>query len=530
MSHTNKVRVDPNHVIDINLSSTQIKTKKVSLINKVCGYAKQCKNSYFIIWMNVLIQIFGNLVMTFLTHSMANGNKDFINIIIAIRLFISFIQKFVLKPITIETASRVRIMFCNDSHEKYNSMSFLSKNKKPISEFENKMSRSSFSFYVLIEWGLSTVCHLCGSIVSSLIMFVILDLIWELIFVFVLMAIIYWFYIKRKQAVYSKLDSELRKQNDKIRRKKMLLLPSFQYKETSCETITKLDNQIDENVIVRDVQRVKIIESSTFLIEISTTLIALSTNSETVKFMLVLAEISKLGGAFGEVSSFVSQYDRFEQEYAEFADFWKDVEFIDDPVDLELPRELSIINADIKGDKIHVHFDVNVKEINFNDGSKTLIKGPTNHGKTTFVNALIGKIHGVTLSEGESGNYFHTVADMFQNIREKMSFSKMTLRNFFWDDQDNQLIYECLDLCFRPDEIKKMVLDVELDEKISGGAKSRLCLATRAYQIIKHKKGILILDEPEQGSDPDMAVWIVNVGLCPTSITFFEGSIIFVSC
>ena len=47
-------------------------------------------------------------------------------------------------------------------------------------------------------------------------------------------------------------------------------------------------------------------------------------------------------------------------------------------------------------------------------------------------------------------------------------------------------------------------------KKYSGGQKSRLCLATRCYEIEKFNKQILIMDEPEQGSDSDTIVKVIN--------------------
>jgi ABC-type transport system involved in cytochrome bd biosynthesis fused ATPase/permease subunit len=59
--------------------------------------------------------------------------------------------------------------------------------------------------------------------------------------------------------------------------------------------------------------------------------------------------------------------------------------------------------------------------------------------------------------------------------------------------------------------IKPNPLDVDIAERISGGEKTRLALATRIYQMItKPDKHILILDEPEQGSDPEVAVKVIG--------------------
>jgi ABC-type transport system involved in cytochrome bd biosynthesis fused ATPase/permease subunit len=59
-------------------------------------------------------------------------------------------------------------------------------------------------------------------------------------------------------------------------------------------------------------------------------------------------------------------------------------------------------------------------------------------------------------------------------------------------------------------ESKKNPLDINIEERISGGQKCRLALATRVYQMMtnNHKK-IFILDEPEQGSD-NVAIQVIQ--------------------
>src|SRR5207247_7434585 len=54
------------------------------------------------------------------------------------------------------------------------------------------------------------------------------------------------------------------------------------------------------------------------------------------------------------------------------------------------------------------------------------------------------------------------------------------------------------------------VLDIEIDNKISGGETTRLALSTKIYTLIKNNKQILILDEPEQGCDPSQAYEVIG--------------------
>jgi ABC-type transport system involved in cytochrome bd biosynthesis fused ATPase/permease subunit len=53
-------------------------------------------------------------------------------------------------------------------------------------------------------------------------------------------------------------------------------------------------------------------------------------------------------------------------------------------------------------------------------------------------------------------------------------------------------------------------LDIEINERHSGGQKTRLILATRLYKLHKTNAACLILDEPEQGIDPPLAYKILK--------------------
>ncbi len=51
----------------------------------------------------------------------------------------------------------------------------------------------------------------------------------------------------------------------------------------------------------------------------------------------------------------------------------------------------------------------------------------------------------------------------------------------------------------------KRDLDAHIGIKISGGEKARLCLAVMMYKVITKNAQWLILDEPEQGIDQELA-------------------------
>jgi len=142
-------------------------------------------------------------------------------------------------------------------------------------------------------------------------------------------------------------------------------------------------------------------------------------------------------------------------------------------------------------------------------GKHILIQGPSGEGKTTFLNALFGLEDGITLSHGLPGNYFGDVVQMYQSFRENFKVTNLTLRQVFSDSMDDALVYKCLEVANCGRWIKRLTLDTKIGI-ISGGEKTRLAIASLLYEVIVENKSILILDEPEQGSDPEIAYEMIK--------------------
>lgn len=148
-------------------------------------------------------------------------------------------------------------------------------------------------------------------------------------------------------------------------------------------------------------------------------------------------------------------------------------------------------------------------------GKKMIVRGQSGAGKSTLVKAIKGEILGALDNIGAPENYRHAISDMSQDIGEKLPSSKVTIRQYFWNEPNDARITSYLTRVFDTGEYDQWMstiggLDNHLDGRISGGQKKRLILATRAYDIDLNGKDIIILDEPEQGSDPETAVRVLK--------------------
>jgi len=114
-------------------------------------------------------------------------------------------------------------------------------------------------------------------------------------------------------------------------------------------------------------------------------------------------------------------------------------------------------------------------------------------------------------------SFSEQIVYMKQSVREDTPVNKLTLRELFYDEVFDYKIINMLKLVKLESWFEKIMesnLDKNIDNKISGGEKTRLCMALSMYKVqIKFPKW-LILDEPEQGLDmelvPDIILDIIN--------------------
>jgi ABC-type transport system involved in cytochrome bd biosynthesis fused ATPase/permease subunit len=195
-----------------------------------------------------------------------------------------------------------------------------------------------------------------------------------------------------------------------------------------------------------------------------------------------------------------------ENDLKAISDFFEGKTFCERSNQIPIPDTLSF-TADIKRGilKIKTNFSLMI-----NIGDRIIINGPSGCGKTTLIKALMGQISGVSFNtEVQSDSYIEQLAYMRQTIREATPMVKSTLRNLFADHSDDALIIKVLQYAKLLDwftTVMKEKLDTPIGELCtpSGGQKTRVCFAMTLYRLEVNKCKWLILDEPEQGLDPEL--------------------------
>jgi len=308
----------------------------------------------------------------------------------------------------------------------------------------------------------------------------------------------------------------------------------FQHLEKTSNDILDLILEIKLNWQKVDKMWCHIRLNTSLINQIGFVLISSISNNSVNNFLLLSKVVSNFNSSIKDMTNFLNQYNRYVTNYMSYDEYIAKLEYKSKPINVEFDGEIKITYCRIECGKLIVKFDDEIiKEggLTMRKGTKILIKGQTGHGKSTFINAFIGKSNKtdeLIFHKHSPENYHHLVVDMYQNIREKLPTSNISIRELFDNEPDDTIIMECLKPCFSTEDLDNIFsnlsldkkkdnsiidnpLDIDINERLSGGEKTRIALSTRIYQMISKKnKEILILDEPEQGLDPEVAIRVIN--------------------
>jgi ABC-type multidrug transport system fused ATPase/permease subunit len=315
------------------------------------------------------------------------------------------------------SATNAEQKFIRMSYEKYDSLSFDSKNKVTAEIFNKKMEKASESIHRIITWGIPTTFMLLNTIFQCVCIFYLKKMLFHLCLIIIVNTVCYLTCIRKKQSFYSSYTRNAREEVDSIHSLITLSLPMFQQKEKSVDYITNLATSI-KKIWDKDEDLWNNIMSITKLINrICVVVISLYMRNSVGGFLLMSRTLGGFNSAIASLTSFMNQFNRYNVDFDSYCKLYDDLTYESPPININVPQTINITNVDVQRGNFHVKFSENIK---INQGNKILIRGGTGDGKTTFVNALMGKIHGITFDVNSPQNYFHTFVDMYQNIREKL--------------------------------------------------------------------------------------------------------------
>lgn len=424
-------------------------------------------------------------------------------------------------------SSTIRQKFIKNGFIKYDSLDFESKNITPSDEYYSKLDRAGYAISCILNWGFTTVLSLVANIFGALFVFLKEGLYQELLTLVIINILVYFCISKGIQDRFTILQEKIREENQEFCAMISNYLPQF---ESGDKSIDQINNLSSKRITNED--KISIAwRTNSFVIELTNSLsLVVFLFTETLDYLLIITATSKLTSSLNSVMQFMNQYNSYSMDYIVFNACFNNCTFKKQKVVNQVfTKDIEIKEINIKRGSLTLVGD----PFEIKQGDKILIRGKSGSGKSTFINALLGKIKGITFDSKINLN----VVEFYQQIKEKMPTRSITVRQLFDDEEDDKVIDYCLKVACSNDWIMNLTVkekpkfkpqswfstdmnevtqetkhpyDIKIFDRHSGGQKTRLAIATKIYQVIKKQASILILDEFEQGSDPDVAYEIIE--------------------
>jgi ABC-type multidrug transport system fused ATPase/permease subunit len=236
-------------------------------------------------------------------------------------------------------------------------------------------------------------------------------------------------------------------------------------------------------------------------------------------FVAKLVLITTISSAMNSVTHFLSQYNRYCNQYLKYRKhFDQPLEYDEHHEPLPLPEE----GLEIKDVKIPrgENYSIRGENIAIKPGEHFLVQGPSGAGKTSFVDAMRGFIRGVNLRVGVPGNFSHHICMHAQSCASLVQLTSVSIANLFdaSTQADFERIYELLKIVFTETELtgildrisKEKPFETNIEGKLSGGQQARIFIALTLWNIEKQSSKIAIFDEIESALDPGNRVVILQ--------------------
>lgn len=384
--------------------------------------------------------------------------------------------------------------------EKYDKLDQTSREKDTVHSFNNKLSRAAQATIVQYTWGINSLTNMLSTLVGVMTIMIEKQQV-KILIVFIVMNIVWWF------LVVEKVNADLRVSRKTMRKFRTnnsdqinLLMSRFQNRECDYNNILVKTKELQDEENLMDNKWELLIRAQ----QVPNVMIffLIPWFFEQNQFVMALLLFNNMKGAFLQTSRFFSQFEGLQNDVHTVEEFFNGKTEKIKPTQVSIPDTL-IFDGSVNG-IINVNDLIEIKK-----GDRIRINGLTGCGKSTLIKGLIGHLEGIHYDgDYDPGSFIDKIAYMRQDIRDTTPTITTTVRQLFSDDSDDELIIRCLEDTCAVQWLNKTMegdLDTPINNKISGGEKTRLCLATVLYQMRVKNAQWLILDEPEQGIDPELA-------------------------
>ena len=416
-------------------------------------------------------------------------------------------------------ASALQSIFLRCGITHYASLSKPSRLSNPAYNFMKFLQEASWSINHLIEWGIYAMGSMVGQSVSAGILLFVFDLEWIDYIILPIAIAIAFFAIQKLQKILTERQEISREIGEKTTDLEQLKAIGLQNGDIGAdEIINFLLNQIHyDNYFVRPLYNYI---GSTLDITLELVALAYAIYLPTDRaFVAKLVLIRTISSALNSVTHFLSQYNRYCNQYLKYRKhFDKELSYDEHREQLSLPEQgLEITNISIRrGD----NYSIEGENIAIELGKHILIQGPSGAGKTSFVDAIRGFISGITLSTGVPGNYSHHIYMHAQSCASSVQLTSVSFADLFdtTNQSDFERIGKLLELVFSESELTRILENISkeqpfqtnIDGKLSGGQQARIFIALTLWNIEKYSSKITIFDEIESALDSGNRVSVLK--------------------
>lgn len=501
--------------------------------------------SYLMIWLFLSSIMFWKQTIM---GTILSGNVDDIddkrNLIVVLILLLPILHNGIfgnfISIIVADTKTRIVRFYLQE----YDKLILQSKEDFNVRKLMRKLQEIEWGISYWIEYGFPTFFKLFSSLYLCIYTFYITDMM-NVFYGLVIFNGILYNWVKIHLDIH---QTKVWNDNDKKREKNTamleLLMPQFAYGQKSIDTVMEIfikkysiNNLFDRT---RNEQKLFMGILSQMCIAI---ILLLSPTSYILSYLTVTIQFT---GMISSIFSVMNSNIHFESCLKSLnKEFSKGIKKKDFPVQYSLINGFMITGYTLVKSKYSLRM---VGTLNISVGNTVLIQGMSGSGKTTFLKGIFGYCEDaeVTMSNNlKPKNYQSSIALMYQSIKEDIDVQKLTLREIFDGTNDSKLIERLFDCACVGNWVERLKnknqkndnktekkninnvainienieekediywLDIELSEigTLSGGEKTRLIIARQLFECITKNKKILVLDEPEQGTDPPISYKMIK--------------------
>lgn len=393
------------------------------------------------------------------------------------------------------------IDYCKAQWKKYSQLDLESREKQPLDDFRRKLSRAMNATSSIISWGLNVITSAMASL-AGLIYIVITS---NNIIVIILLIAINFVWFKTITRFFMKKYNEQKKKTRTTRDEAESLGRLYAYR------IHDFEDECIDPYIACEKATLDSFKKTDFTWSIASGMQQMPNFivmmiipyfvADLTLYPIFVMVFTDFSNSISSMSYFMNQWDGISKDIEDMNDFWKDKTNRIITVQEIIPDEIDV--------NVHLVNDVAAKGLHIRKGGRYNIRGESGCGKTSLVRALIGQTKGATISSTDNpATYKDKIVYMRQGVIDSIQLSKSSTRRLFYDCTDDDMIIRCLYMTRAEKWFENTMerdLDAHIGIKISGGEKARLCLAVMMYKVITKNAQWLILDEPEQGIDQELA-------------------------